>query len=403
MADVVLEARSLHKKFKKGEIHTSLRDLIPALLRRAVTGGLEREEFWALRDVSFAVERGEAFGIIGHNGAGKSTLLKHLCGILQPTSGSLTVKGRLSALIEVGAGFHPDLTGRENIFLNGTILGMSRAEIRSKFDAIVAFSELEEFLDTPVKRYSSGMYARLGFAVAAHVEPDVLIVDEVLSVGDFLFQRKSVEKMRQVMRGGTTVVFVSHNLRAVSELCPRSMLLEHGQVSAIGPSGEVIQRYMERGATGGASPNADAYLGRISLVDAAGTPVVQARSGDRVFVEVEVLARRRTEKLAVVIDCRDSEMYDVFNTSTQRLGEEAFTVDAGERFLVRFALTLHLVPGSYHLGAYLYRYDVQRNYDTRVPARTFFVASDIDVRGAANLEPEVVHHGKVLVRSDDVG
>jgi lipopolysaccharide transport system ATP-binding protein len=208
MPDIVLEARGLHKKFRKGELYTSLRDLIPALARRAVKGGLGKSEFWALRDVNFQVERGEAFGIIGHNGAGKSTLLKHLCGILVPTSGELVVKGRLSALIEVGAGFHPDLTGRDNIYLNGTILGMTRAEIRSKFDAIVEFSELADFLDTPVKRYSSGMYARLGFAVAAHVEPDVLVVDEVLSVGDFVFQRKSVEKMRQVMKGGTTVVFV---------------------------------------------------------------------------------------------------------------------------------------------------------------------------------------------------
>src|SRR6185312_7052001 len=248
MADVVLEAMGLSKKFKKGESHRSLRDFIPALAKSVAKGTLSKEEFWALKDVTFQVERGEAFGVIGHNGAGKSTMLKHLCGILFPTSGELRVKGRLSALIEVGAGFHPDLTGRENIYLNGTILGMSRAEIDKKFDAIVAFSELEDFLDTPVKRFSSGMYARLGFAVAAHVDPDVLIVDEVLSVGDFLFQRKSVEKMRQVMKSGTTVVFVSHNLRAIADLCPRSMLLEHGRVAAIGASGTVIKTYMERGA-----------------------------------------------------------------------------------------------------------------------------------------------------------
>jgi lipopolysaccharide transport system ATP-binding protein len=395
MGQVVLEARGLYKKFKKGEIHGSLRDLVPALLRRAVTSGLGREEFWALRDVNFQVERGEAFGIIGHNGAGKSTLLKHLCGILVPTSGTLSVKGRLSALIEVGAGFHPDLTGRENIYLNGTILGMNRAEIRSKFDAIVAFSELEEFLDTPVKRYSSGMYARLGFAVAAHVEPDVLVVDEVLSVGDFLFQRKSVEKMRQVMRSGTTVVFVSHNLRAVAELCPRSMLLDHGTVVAVGPSGEVIKRYMERGAEGASRDEAkDAYLGRITLGQGDGRPGVQFRSGERMVAEIEVVARRPTEKLAVVIQCLDDEMYDVFNTSTQRLGCASFSLGAGERFVVRFALTLRLAPGSYHLGVYLYRYDIQKDYDTRIPAQTFFVSSDVDIRGVADLEPVVLHHEK---------
>src|SRR5262249_25376255 len=394
MGDVVLEAKGLYKKFKKGEIHNSLRDLIPALVKGAVSGALGREEFWALRDVSFSVDKGEAFGIIGHNGAGKSTLLKHLCGILGPRGGELAVKGRLSALIEVGAGFHPDLTGRENIYLNGTILGMSRAEIRAKFDAIVAFSELEDFLDTPVKRYSSGMYARLGFAVAAHVEPDVLIVDEVLSVGDFLFQRKSVDKMRQVLRGGTTVVVVSHNLRAVAELCPRAMLLDHGRVAAMGDTGAVIKRYMERGAEEPTGEDKDAYIAEVTLADEAGREAVQVDGRARLRATVVVAARRRAERLAVVIECRDEELYDVFNTSTQRLGREAFTLEAGERFVVEFALRLHLVPGTYHFGVYLYRYDVQRNYDTRVPARTFYVRADADVRGVVDLEPEVVRHDK---------
>ena len=395
MADVVLEARGLYKKFKKGEIHSSLRDLIPALLKHAVTGGLGREEFWALRDVNFQVERGEAFGVIGHNGAGKSTLLKHLCGILTPTQGSLTVKGRLSALIEVGAGFHPDLTGRENIYLNGTILGMTRPEIRSKFDAIVAFSELEDFLDPPVKRYSSGMYARLGFAVAAHVEPDVLVVDEVLSVGDYLFQRKSVDKMRQVMASGTTVVFVSHNLRAVAELCPRAMLLDKGEVLALGDSGAVIKRYMERGANTAIDEDKDAYIAEVTISDDKGNEAVQLDSGARLHAKIVIAARRRSPRLAVVIECRDEELYDAFNTSTQRLGRDPFTLEAGERFVVEFALRLHLAPGTYHFGVYLYRYDIQKNYDTRVPARTFYVRAPIDVRGVVNLEPEILRHEKV--------
>jgi homopolymeric O-antigen transport system ATP-binding protein len=345
--------------------------------------------------VSFQVERGEAFGVIGHNGAGKSTLLKHLCGILVPTQGTLTVKGRLSALIEVGAGFHPDLTGRENIYLNGTILGMSRAEIRSKFDAIVAFSELEEFLDTPVKRYSSGMYARLGFAVAAHVEPDVLVVDEVLSVGDYLFQRKSVEKMRQVMKSGTTVVFVSHNLRAVAELCPRAMLLDKGEVIALGDSGAVIKRYMERGADTSVDEEKDAYIAEVTLTDDDGNEAVQLDTGSRLHAKIVIAARRRTERLAVVIQLLDEELYDAFNTSTQRLGRDSFTLEAGGRFAIGFTLRLHLAPGTYHFGVYLYRYDIQKNFDTRVPARTSYVRADIDVRGVVNLEPEVVLHEKL--------
>jgi lipopolysaccharide transport system ATP-binding protein len=395
MPDTVLEARGLHKKFRKGELYTSLRDLVPALARRAVKGGLGKSEFWALRDINFQVARGEAFGIIGHNGAGKSTLLKHLCGILVPTSGQLIVKGRLSALIEVGAGFHPDLTGRDNIYLNGTILGMTRAEIRSKFDAIVEFSELADFLDTPVKRYSSGMYARLGFAVAAHVEPDVLIVDEVLSVGDFVFQKKSIEKMRQVMASGTTVVFVSHNLRAVADLCQRGMLLDHGTVSAIGPATEVIKTYMERGTEGAAAdPDKDVYVSRVTLRDDAGAEAVQFDAGQRMVAEVEVSARRAAEQLAVVIECRDEEMYEVFNTSTQRLGAETVNLAPGEKFTARFALKLHLAPGTYHFGVYVYRYDVQKNFDTLTPAKAFYVRSQVDVRGVAHLEPEVLSQDK---------
>jgi len=396
VSDIVLEAKHLHKKFKKGELYTSLRDLIPALARGAVKGGgLGKSEFWALKDVNFQVERGEAFGIIGHNGAGKSTLLKHLCGILTPTSGELVVKGRLSALIEVGAGFHPDLTGRDNIYLNGTILGMTRAEIKKKFDAIVEFSELEGFLDTPVKRYSSGMYARLGFAVAAHVEPDVLVVDEVLSVGDFVFQRKSVEKMRQVMKGGTTVVFVSHNLRAVADLCKRGMLMDHGQVAAIGGVTEVVKSYMERNSEGvGDDPDKEVYCSRVTLSNEAGAETVQFDSGKPIIAEVEVTARKKAEKLAVVIEIRDEEMYECFNTSTQRLGAATIDLEPGQKFTAKFRLACHLAPGTYHFGIYVYRYDVQKNYDTRVPARTFYVRSDVDVRGVANLEPIVISQDK---------
>src|SRR5438876_7247429 len=235
MVDSVLDFEGVFKKFVRGELHSSLRDLIPALTKRLMRHEkpqrLTQREFWALQDVSFGVRRGEAFGIIGANGAGKSTILKLLTGIMRPTKGSIHVGGRVSALIEVSAGFHQDLTGRENIYLNATILGMTKQEIKRRFDAIVDFSGLEEFIDTPVKRYSSGMFARLGFAVAAHVDPDVLIVDEVLSVGDFVFQRKCLEKMNAVLQSGATIIFVSHDLRAVAELCSRTLLLDRGRIA----------------------------------------------------------------------------------------------------------------------------------------------------------------------------
>jgi lipopolysaccharide transport system ATP-binding protein len=205
----------------------------------------EKEEFWALRDLSLDVHRGEVFGIIGRNGAGKTTLLKILSRITEPTTGFIDIYGRVGSLLEVGTGFHPELTGRENIYLNGSILGMSRSEIAEMFDSIVAFAETEAFLDTPVKRYSSGMYVRLAFAVAAHLNPEILIVDEVLAVGDLQFQKKSMARMQSVASGeGKTVLFVSHNMAAISKLCQRVALLDRGMLRAIGSPEEVIQEYL---------------------------------------------------------------------------------------------------------------------------------------------------------------
>ena len=205
------------------------------------------EEFWALKDVSFEVKRGEVLGIIGRNGAGKSTLLKILSRITEPSEGRVTIKGRVASLLEVGTGFHPELTGRENIYLNGAILGMTRAEIKRKFDEIVAFAEVEKFLDTPVKRYSSGMYVRLAFAVAAHLEPEILVVDEVLAVGDAEFQKKCLGKMSEVASGGRTVLFVSHNMAAVTSLCSRAVLLVGGKLGRQGDVAETVGAYLGDG------------------------------------------------------------------------------------------------------------------------------------------------------------
>jgi lipopolysaccharide transport system ATP-binding protein len=251
---------NLGKRFRIGgrEPYLRLSDM-PRRLLSAVTGRLRGDVpkadatiLWALKDVSFEVQRGEVVGIIGRNGAGKSTLLKVLSRITRPSEGELQIRGRVGSLLEVGTGFHPELTGRENIYLNGTILGMRKREIDRKFDQIVAFSEIEKFLDTPVKHYSSGMYMRLAFAVAAHLEPEVLLVDEVLAVGDAQFQKKCLGKMRDVAQDGRTILFVSHNMAAIQTLCPRAVLLETGAVADVGRSADVIRAYCLR-ATGAAS------------------------------------------------------------------------------------------------------------------------------------------------------
>jgi lipopolysaccharide transport system ATP-binding protein len=394
MPNAAVEVAGVSKKFRRGELHDSLRDLLPALVRRAVRRGsvpeLAPREFWALHDVSFAVGRGDALGVVGGNGAGKSTLLKLLGGILRPTHGAVRVDGRLSALIEVSAGFHPDLTGRENVFLYGTILGMTRRDIRSRFDAIVAFSGLEEFIDTPVKRYSSGMFARLGFAVAAHVDPDVLLVDEVLAVGDVVFQRRCMARMHEALRQGTTVLFVSHNLRAVAELCSRALLLERGRVAADGPAAQVVQTYLGH-ALGGRRDveGRDASIARLAVRGAAGDGS-SFRSGERAWVDIDLVARTACERLSVTLFAADDEGRVVFDTSTERLGLGTFGLLADQTFRCSVQLDLHLAPGTYRLGAVLYRYDVQREFDRWFPAATLIIGSDLDVRGVANLYPKVV-------------
>ena len=394
MSRVALHVEHVFKKFKRGELHNSLRDLIPAVTGRLMRGQpkrpLENREFWALQDVSFEVERGEAFGIIGSNGAGKSTMLKLLSRIMKPSRGVVRVNGRLSALIEVSAGFHPDLTGRENIYLNGTILGLRRAEIRRRFDKIVAFSGLEEFIDTPVKRYSSGMYARLGFSVAAHVDPDVLLVDEVLSVGDFVFQRKCLERMRAVLRGGATVVFVSHNLEAVANLCTRTLLLEKGRVARIGASEEVVRAYVSGGRGRRIrDPAQEVFISDIRLRGPNG-PQNHFQSGERGYIDVEVTGHGACERLSVGIEVVNSEAVNVFNTSTERLGATSFALHEGQKKVTcTFAVDLHLAGGTYYVSAWIYRYDVQKEYDTWDYADTLFVSVDRDAKGIANLYPAV--------------
>ena len=275
MTDAAISVERLGKTYMIGhnrqrEPYTSLRDVLASnaqrlarktrdmLAGRAIVSGDEVEEFWALKDVSFEVNQGQRLGIIGRNGAGKSTLLKLLSRITEPSEGRIRTKGRVASLLEVGTGFHPELTGRENIFLNGAILGMGRREIRRKLDEIVDFAGVEAFLDTPVKRYSSGMYVRLAFSVAAHLEPEILIVDEVLAVGDGEFQKKSLGKIEDVSKNGRTVLFVSHNMGMISALCDTCMLLESGHLVDLGETSSIILNYFRRG---GQSPHAVDFRG----------------------------------------------------------------------------------------------------------------------------------------------
>ncbi len=399
-ASKALEMRHVSKRFRKGELYGSLRDAVPAMLRRLLRSGRnpadDARDFWALQDVSLAVAPGEVLGIIGHNGAGKSTILKLLSGVLKPTRGSIVVNGRLSALIEIGAGFHPDLTGRENIYLNGTILGMSRAEIARRFDAIVEFSELAEFLDMPVKRYSTGMYARLGFAVAAHVAPEILIVDEVLSVGDYAFQNKCIDRMKEVIQGGAAVVFVSHNLNAVATLCNRAVLLNHGQIVQQGPVQDVIQTYLTEHRLEADIETKDAYIASFNVRGENG-PKVCYQSGGTVWVDIEVKANRPCRRLSLSIYLEDKNGYAVFDTSTERLGQPTFSLEPGESYQCTFRLSLHLVPGSFHFGTHVYRYDIQRMYDSAFPVGTVFITADTDVRGVVNLYPQVETSSTMII------
>ncbi len=244
MAQPIIEVRGISKRYMLGQVGlTSLREEVSRLWSGRAASVAPRE-FWALQDISFDVQPGSVLGLIGRNGAGKSTLLKILSRITEPTEGEIRLRGRVASLLEVGTGFHPELSGRENVFLNGTILGMSRAEVSRKFDEIVAFAEVEQFIDTPVKRYSSGMYVRLAFAIAAHLDPEILVVDEVLAVGDAQFQRKCINRMQEISRGeGRTILIVSHQLDTVLRLCTHGVLLESGQVKAIGSPNEIIPSY----------------------------------------------------------------------------------------------------------------------------------------------------------------
>ena len=352
-----------------------------------------REEFWALKDVSFEVKQGEVVGIIGRNGAGKSTLLKILSRITEPTSGRVRIKGRVASLLEVGTGFHPELTGRENIFLNGAILGMAKAEIRRKFDEIVAFSEIEKFLDTPVKRYSSGMYVRLAFAVAAHLEPEILIVDEVLAVGDAQFQKKCLGKIQSVAaREGRTVLFVSHNMAAVRGLCHRSLLLENGRLIHDGSTDMVMAKYLISGnhqgefCWGENPPTAEGLrLHKAYLRDSNGNCAGRLACEERFDIVVEFEAQRKLRDVRVGFVLKTADEIILCGSANIET-ESTQSIDAGN-----FRAIAHFSQNPFNTGTYYAQFGLSLPPHSSTAILTDFVLSfkieDLNGIGAERRSP----------------
>jgi len=385
-----IEIQSLSKSYLLGakERSRQLREQLVRLLRGPFRARPERETIWALRDISFAVPEGQVVGIIGRNGAGKSTLLKILSRITHPTSGSIRVRGRVASLLEVGTGFHEELTGRENIYLNGSILGMRRRDIERHFDAIVEFSGLSQFIDTPIKRFSSGMRLRLGFAVAAHLEPDILIVDEVLAVGDAGFQKKCISAMEGLRSGGRTVLFVSHNMAAVENLCSRALWIDSGQLRMDGNAKDVIKGYLGSYASDeqsgqqlqveGRTGTGEVRFTSVELLnpDGAASPIIQ--SGDGLVVRMHYRAERYVHHPSFTVRLFTSMGTLITEASTWLHGLTIPSIGPGEGYVELEIGALNLIPGRYGLT-----FSVNSSTEARV--------WDADVRVFLDVEPSAAY------------
>jgi len=403
MSDIAIRCEGLGKQYRIGqrERYRALRDTVTDALsapfrrlRSAFSGangatpnGNGDNSFWALKDLSFEIKRGEVVGVIGRNGAGKSTLLKILSRITAPTEGEVEIRGRVGSLLEVGTGFHPELTGRENIFLNGAILGMRKAEIERKFDEIISFAEVEKFLDTPVKRYSSGMHVRLAFAVAAHLEPEILVVDEVLAVGDAAFQKKCLGKMGGVAKQGRTVLFVSHDMTAIQTLCTRAIFLHGGRVEGFGPTSDQIEAYLNNSkkvsrinAKNSLDLSKDLKLCHFEFTP---NPVVSGESvkfelglyspAATTVKDVAVLVFDTLGKRVAILDLRQSDV--IYRTD----GANVLRISAAVE-------TFPLVEGEYHVGLWIDTQDVRRD---------FFDLTTLTVLNRARTETFVPHNARL--------
>jgi lipopolysaccharide transport system ATP-binding protein len=385
-----IDIQSLSKKYRIGRLQhdLSLREQLVDFMRHPFKGGQEEQIIWALQDVSFQADEGEVIGIVGRNGAGKSTLLKILSRITYPTSGEVKVKGRIASLLEVGTGFHDELTGRENVYLNGSILGMRKREVDSHFDAIVAFSGVDQFIDTPIKRYSSGMRLRLGFAVAAHLDPDVLVVDEVLAVGDAGFQKKCISAMDGLRSSGRTVFFVSHNLAAVENLCSRGIWIDGGRIRMDGPAKEVITNYMasfageqvsgsDLTATKNRLGGGEIRYTKLEYLGLDGTPCAITRSGDAVVLRFHYHVEKTIRDPSFGFRLF-TEMGTLITETGHRLnGIHIPKVEPGDGHIDVEIQSLNLVPGRYQFSLWITAPGGKPVYDGDVRASLEVEVTDV--------------------------
>lgn len=421
MPDFAIALENVSKNYRLWGRRSQFATLKSALLKRDLKPAPDASVA-ALKDVSFRVHRGEAFGVIGRNGSGKSTLLKLVSGILKPTTGRVTVVGRIAALIELGAGFHPEITGRENIFINGIMLGLSRREIEQRFDRIVEFSGIADFLDQPVKTYSSGMYVRLGFAVAVHVDPDILLIDEVLSVGDEEFSQRCVAKIQEMKYRGVTLLFVTHQLDQVRTLCDRAVWLDHGQVEAMGDPMRVVDAYLQEVSGVAAAPPAEEeeavaetapksetdeerwgsgeiVIKRVALTDHQGRELVALGAGTPVIVDLDVEARTRQDDFVFGLGIYHADGSCVYGTNTDVEGFAAESIEGRAR--VRFVVSaLDLVAGTYRIDVAVHTRN-GRAFDYRRNVIRVVVGSRVHDIGVYRPQHEWRFEGGIAFKSVD--